>query len=129
MFVPLRAFRSGSNVVPISLPSAVTGTDIEMGGPLKDGVDGPSAGVDAFGVGAGTGVAGLGAETVAGVNVGVGAMMSGTVTVVDAVPAPAGATPANTVAAAKTKPPVATAADARRFRLTVCSLCVWAYTV
>jgi hypothetical protein len=43
----------------------------------------------------------------------------GTVTVVDVVPAPAGPMPANTVAAAKTRPPVATAADDRSLRLTV----------
>jgi hypothetical protein len=106
----------------------VIGTDIEMGSPLNDGV-GALAGVDAFGVETGAGAAGLTAGAGAGAGAGglVGTVILGTVTVVDVVPAPAGPMPANTVAAAKTRPPVATAADDRRFRLTVsCFLCVWA---
>jgi hypothetical protein len=116
----------GSNVLPISLASAVIGTDIEMGSPLN-GVDGAAAGVDAFGVATGAGAAGLAAGAGAGAGVLAGAVTFGTVTVVDVVPAPAGPMPANTVAAAKTRPPAATAADDRILRLTCpAPFCVWA---
>jgi hypothetical protein len=116
----------------------VIGSDNEMGSPVRDGVDGALAGVDALGVEVtGAGVAGLtaGAGAGAGVTVGAGvgagagagAVTLGTVTVVvGVVAAPAGLTPANTVAAAKTRPPAATAIDDRGFRLNVLlhSLCM-----
>jgi hypothetical protein len=116
----------------------VIGSDNEMGSPVRDGVDGALAGVDALGVevtgagvagltaGAGAG-AGVGAGVGAGAGAGAGAVTLGTVTVVvGVVAAPAGLTPANTVAAAKTRPPAATAIDDRGFRLNVLlhSLCM-----
>jgi hypothetical protein len=142
VFVPVRAFCPGSNELPISLASNVIGSDNEMGSPVRDGVDGDLAGVDALGVEVtGAGVAGLtagagaGAGTAlgtvvgtgAGAGAGAGAVALGTVTVVvGVVAAPAGLTPANTVAAAKTRPPAATAIDDRGFRLNVLlhSLCM-----
>jgi hypothetical protein len=123
VFVWESEFCPGSIVLPISLASAVIGTDIEMGSPLNDGV-GASAGVDTFGVETGAGApgaaagAGVGAGAGAGAGVLAGSVILGNVTVVDVVPAPAGPLPANTVAAARTRPPVATAAD-RSLRLTV----------
>ena len=132
----MRAFCPGSKVLPISLASSVTGSDNEMGSPVRDGVDGVLAGVETLGVEVtGAGVAGLTAGagagaafgTVvgagAGAGVGAGVVTLGTVTVVvgvvGVVAAPAGLTPANTVAAAKTRPPAATAIDDRGFRLNV----------
>jgi hypothetical protein len=120
----------------------VIGSDNEMGSPVRDGVDGALAGVDTLDVEVtGAGVAGLTAGAGAGagtgaeagaalgtvVGAGAGAVAFGTVTVVvGVVAAPAGFTPANTVAAAKTRPPAATAIDDRGFRLNVLlhSLCM-----
>jgi hypothetical protein len=59
-----------------------------------------------------------------GAAVGIGTF--GNVNGVSVVAAPVGTTPANTVAAARTRPPAATAPTERGFRLTVCSFCVWA---
>jgi hypothetical protein len=118
----------------------VIGSDNEMGSPVRDGVDGALAGVDTLdvevtgagvagltaGAGAGAG-AGAALGTVVGTGAGAGAVAFGTVTVVvGVVAAPAGLTPANTVAAAKTRPPAATAIDDRGFRLNVLlhSLCM-----
>jgi hypothetical protein len=130
VFELVSEFCPGSSVLPIVLASAVIGTDIEMGSPLNDGV-GVAAGVAAFGVETGAGAAGLtaGAGAGAGAGVAVGTVMFGTVTVVDVVPAPAGPMPANTVAAARTRPPVATAADDRSLRLTVLLPLCMGYTV
>jgi hypothetical protein len=111
----------------------VIGSDNEMGSPVRDGVDGALAGVDTLdvevtgagvagltaGAGAGAGVT-LGTVVGAGAGAGAGAVALGTVTVVvGVVAAPAGLTPANTVAAAKTRPPAATASEERGFRLNV----------
>jgi hypothetical protein len=112
VFVPVRAFCPGSNELPISLASAVIGTDIEMGSPPNDGVDGAAA----FGVETGAAglAAGAGAGTGAGAGAVVGVVIFGIVTVVGVVvAAPAGTMPTNTVAAAKTRPPAATAAEER----------------
>ena len=122
VFVPVRAFCPGSKLLPISLASAVIGTDIEIGRPPSDG-DGAWA-VDALGVDVtGAGAAGLTAGAGAGAGAGafgtvvVGVVIFGTVTVVGVVDAPIGPMPVNTVAAAKTRPPAATAAEEKRFRL------------
>jgi hypothetical protein len=97
----------------------VIGSDIEIGSPLSDGVG--ACDVDALGVDTGAGAAlTAGAGAGGGVTVAVvGVVTLGTVTVVGVVAAPDGTTPANTVVAARTRPPAATAAEERKFRLNV----------
>jgi hypothetical protein len=110
----------------------VIGTEIEMGSPPSDGVgacDVDALGVDVTGAGAGL-TAGAGAGAGAGASFGtvVGVVIFGTVTVVGVVAAPVGTTPANTVAAASTRPPPATASEERGFRLNVLLLLCMGYT-
>jgi hypothetical protein len=88
-------------------------------------------GVDVTGAGAGAGlIAGAGAGAGAGFTTGtvVGVVILGTVIVVGVVDAPIGPTPANTVAAARTRPPADTATKERGFRLNVLLLLCMGYT-
>jgi hypothetical protein len=137
LFVPVRPFCPGSNVLPISLASSVIGTDDETGSPVSDGVDGAAIGGETFGIVGAGGKAGTAGAVVGVVGVAifgsvvgneVGNGTIGSVIGTGVVAAPTGPPPANTVAAARTRPPAATAADDRGFRLNVLLLLCMGYT-
>jgi hypothetical protein len=135
LLVPPAEFWPGNSVLPISFASKVIGIDNDSGSAVSgaSGFDGVAAGVewvvDADELDELVDVVVLGAVVVVvfgTVVVVVGTESFEVMLVEDA--APAGTTAANTLAAARTRPPVTTAMEERGFRLKVLLLLCMGYT-